>query len=242
MRVEIEPGVRLYFDVEGLGLVPDGNTTREMPTLVLLHGGPGMDHTGWKPRVSPLADLAQIVYYDHRSHGRSDRRPPAEWTLDHWADDIVRLCDALGIARPVVFGQSFGGMVAQRYIARHPQHPGKVILSSCSPGLGLARKLAVDLLPGLARAACPRAGDGGRGGSRDADRRPARHCGSAAGAMGALRVVRRRRPRRLARPARGFNGPAARIHRRDAVSPTSMGSACPESPCLGADPKWPALG
>lgn len=143
MRVEVEPGVRLYFDVEGMGLVPDGDSFREKPTLVLLHGGPGMDHSGWKPRLSPLADIAQIIYYDHRSHGRSDRRPGSEWTLDHWADDIVRLCDALGIARPIVFGQSFGGMVAQRYIARHPQHPGKVILSSCSPHLGLERKLAV---------------------------------------------------------------------------------------------------
>lgn len=143
MRVEIEPGVRLYFDVEGMGLVPDDELLREKPTLVLLHGGPGMDHSGWKPRMSPLADIAQIVYYDHRSHGRSDRRPASEWTLDHWADDIVRLCEALGIVKPIVFGQSFGGMVAQRYIACHPAHPGKVILSSCSPHLGLERKLAV---------------------------------------------------------------------------------------------------
>jgi pimeloyl-ACP methyl ester carboxylesterase len=143
VKVEIEPGVRLYFDVEGMGLVPDGESFREQPTLVLLHGGPGMDHTGWKPRLSPLADIAQIVYYDHRSHGRSDRRPASEWTLDHWADDIVGLCDALGIVKPIVFGQSFGGMVAQRYIARHPRHPGKVILSSCSPHFGLERKLAV---------------------------------------------------------------------------------------------------
>ncbi len=147
MRVEIEPGVRLYFDTEGMGLVPDGRAEgggfRDQPTLVLLHGGPGMDLTGWKPRTSPLSDLVQIVYYDHRSHGRSDRRPATEWTLDHWADDIVRLCDALGIVKPLVFGQSFGGMVAQRYIARHPQHPAKVILSSCSPHLGLQRKLAV---------------------------------------------------------------------------------------------------
>jgi pimeloyl-ACP methyl ester carboxylesterase len=146
VRVEIEPGVRLYFDVEGMGLVPDADragSLRHKPTLLLLHGGPGMDHSGWKPRMSPLADLAQIIYYDHRSHGRSDRSPPAAWTLDRWADDVVLLCQALGIERPIVFGQSFGGMVAQRYIARHPAHPGKVILSSCSPHLGLERKLAV---------------------------------------------------------------------------------------------------
>jgi len=143
MRIEIEPGIRLFVDVEGACLVPDGPRMREKPTLLLLHGGPGMDHSAYKPLMSPLAEVAQLVYYDHRGHGRSDKRPPAEWTLDHWADDVVRLCDALGIVRPIVLGQSFGGTVAQRYLARHPRHPGRVILSSTSPHLGLQRKLAV---------------------------------------------------------------------------------------------------
>ena len=141
MRIEIEPGVRLFVDVEGPGWVPDGPRLREKPTLVLLHGGPGYDHSGFKPAFSALADVAQVVYYDHRGHGRSDRRPPSEWTLDTFADDVVRLCDALGVERPVVLGQSFGGFVAQRYLARHPGHAAKVVLSSTSPHMGLARKL-----------------------------------------------------------------------------------------------------
>jgi proline iminopeptidase len=143
MLITIAPKVRLFVDIEGAGLVPDGPTMRAKPTLVLLHGGPGYDHSGFKPAFSALADVAQIVYYDHRGHGRSDRRPPDEWTLDTFADDVVRLCDALGIVRPIVLGQSFGGFVAQRYIARHPGHAGKVVLSSTSPHLGLARKLAM---------------------------------------------------------------------------------------------------
>jgi len=143
MRIEIEPGVRLFIDVEGLGLVPDGACMRDKPTLVLLHGGPGYDHSGFKPFFSRLADLAQIVYFDHRGHGRSDRRPAHEWTLDTFADDVVRLCDVLGIDKPIVLGQSFGGFVAQRYIARHAAHPSKVILSSTSHHMGLDRKLAM---------------------------------------------------------------------------------------------------
>jgi len=141
MRIEIEPGVRLFVDIEGEGLVPDGAWMREKPTLVLLHGGPGFDHSAFKPAFSALADVAQIVYYDHRGHGRSDARPSSEWTLDTWADDIVRLCDALGIVKPIVLGQSFGGFVAQRYIERHPEHAGKVILSSTSHHMGLDRKI-----------------------------------------------------------------------------------------------------
>lgn len=143
MLVHITPQVRLFVDVEGAALVPDGPVLRPKPILLLLHGGPGYDHSGFKPAFSQLADVAQVIYYDHRGHGRSDRRPPDEWTLDTFADDVVRLCDALGIVKPIVLGQSFGGFVAQRYIARHPQHPARVILSSTSPHLGLARKLAM---------------------------------------------------------------------------------------------------
>jgi len=108
-----------------------------------LHGGPGYDHSSFKPLFSQFTDLAQVVYVDHRGHGRSDPCPPQQCTLDNLADDVVRLCDALGIERPIVLGQSFGGFVAQRYIARHPAHPSKVILSSTSARLSLERKLAM---------------------------------------------------------------------------------------------------
>jgi proline iminopeptidase len=158
MRIEIEPGVRLFVDVEGTQFVPDGPVLREKPTLVLLHGGPGFDHSAFRPFFGRVADIAQVIYVDHRGHGRSDRRPPEEWTLDTFADDVVRLCDALGIARPIVLGQSFGGFVAQRYIDRHPAHPSKVILSSTSPHMKQERKEAMFARLGgeAARAACRR--------------------------------------------------------------------------------------
>ncbi len=130
MRVDIGGGVRLYVDVDGMGLVPVDAKMVQRPTLVLLHGGPGMDHSSYKLGMQELRDVAQVVMYDHRGQGRSDRRTPDEWNLDTWADDVVRLCDALGIDKPIVFGNSFGGFVAQRYLGRHPEHPHKVVLSS----------------------------------------------------------------------------------------------------------------
>ncbi|MCV2360463.1 alpha/beta hydrolase [Paucibacter sp. TC2R-5] len=143
MKIAIDGGVRLFVDVEGPEWVPDGPALRQKPTLLCLHGGPGFDHSAFKPIFSRLADLVQIIYYDHRGHGRSDERPRAEWTLDTWADDVVRLCDALGIVKPIVLGQSFGGFVAQHYLARHPEHASKIILSSTSPNMVMARKLAM---------------------------------------------------------------------------------------------------
>ena len=129
MRVSIGD-CRLFVDVEGLGLVPDGNSMRERPVLLTLHGGPGFDHSSFKPTFGELSDVAQVVYYDHRGQGRSDRRSASEWNLVQWADDIVALSDVLGIAHPIVYGVSFGGMVALQYAIRHPEHPAKVILDS----------------------------------------------------------------------------------------------------------------
>ncbi len=130
MRVHIGDGVRLFVDIDGFGLVADddGTEMRDRPTIIALHGGPGFDHVGPKLGLGRLRDVAQLVVYDHRGHGRSDWRTADEWTLDTWADDVVRLCDALGIERPIVLGNSFGGFVAQRYLARHPGHASKVIL------------------------------------------------------------------------------------------------------------------
>jgi hypothetical protein len=54
-------GAKLFFDVHGVGLVPDGPTMRAKPTLLLLHGGPGFDRTSYKPAFSALADVVQIV-------------------------------------------------------------------------------------------------------------------------------------------------------------------------------------
>ncbi len=133
MRVDIGSGVRPFVDIDGAGLVPDGATMRQRPTIVFLHGGPGMDHTLFKAtRLTELSDVAQLVFYDHRGQGRSEGTDPAQWNLDQWADDVVALCDALEIDRPIVYGASFGGMVAQRYLARHPDHPSTVVLACTS--------------------------------------------------------------------------------------------------------------
>ncbi len=135
--------MRLFFDVEGAKLRPDGPKLREVPTLLLLHGGPGFDHSIFKPNLSGLADIAQIVYLDHRGNGRSDRDGPARWNLDRWGDDIRAFCDALEIEHPIVMGESFGGMVAMAYATRQPDHPSKLILASTAAKMRPDRSLEV---------------------------------------------------------------------------------------------------
>ena len=121
-------GTRLFFDVEGAKLAPDGPRMREKPTLLLLHGGPGADHSLFRLRHGRFADIAQVIYFDHRGMGRSDRNAPEHWTMAQWGKDVKAFCDALGVEKPIVLGASFGGYVAQEYATRHPDHPGKLIL------------------------------------------------------------------------------------------------------------------
>ncbi len=133
MRIDIG-GMRMFFDVEGAKLRPDGPRMREVPTVVLLHGGPGGDHSSFKPDYCKLADIAQVVYIDHRGQGRSDRSTPEQWNLGQWADDLKAFCDAAEIERPIVLGLSFGGFVAIAYATRYPDHPSKLVLCCTRAG------------------------------------------------------------------------------------------------------------
>jgi proline iminopeptidase len=130
-------GQRIFFDVVGAKLVPEGATMREKPTLIVMHGGPGFDHSGLRGAFDGFADIAQVIYIDHRGNGRSVPSDPATWTLAQWGDDVRALCDALGIEKPIVLGQSFGGMVAQSYATRHPGHARALILSSTAARMDL---------------------------------------------------------------------------------------------------------
>src|SRR5712692_9877568 len=131
--------VRLFVDVDGAKLVPDGTSMRERPTIILLHGGPGADHTMYKEWYASLTEIAQVVYYDHRGNGRSEDGPRERWNLDQWADDLQTLCDVLGIERPI----SFGAFVALNYALRHPDHPARLVLSSTTAHVHVERVLAM---------------------------------------------------------------------------------------------------
>jgi pimeloyl-ACP methyl ester carboxylesterase len=144
MHVNVN-GLRLFFDVEGAKFVPEGPVMREKPTLLLLHGGPGFDHSIYKPAYSALADIAQIIYLDHRGNGRSEDGPQQLWNLAQWGDDVRAFCDTLGIENPIVLGVSFGGMVAVAYATRHPAHPAKLVLISTEAAGGSHRDRRVAL-------------------------------------------------------------------------------------------------
>ena len=120
---------RLFFDVVGESLNATCSDMAKRPTLILLHGGPGYDHSTLRPYFDRYSDTHQLIYLDHRGCGRSTGEKET-WNLDQWADDLEVFCKILGVDSPIVFGQSFGGMVAMHHAARYPKSVSKLILSS----------------------------------------------------------------------------------------------------------------
>lgn len=127
MRASIR-GTEIYFDIEGAGLVPDGPRMRERPVGFVIHGGPGGDHSGFKPGWSTLTDTMQLVYFDHRGQGRSLRGDPDRYTLDENVEDMEALRRHLGLGPVVSFGTSYGGMVAMAHAARYPEAVSHLVL------------------------------------------------------------------------------------------------------------------
>ncbi|RUS47284.1 alpha/beta fold hydrolase [Cohnella sp. AR92] len=126
-------GTRIYFDIEGSGYVPRKDKMIHRPVLFAVHGGPGSDHSDFKPWLTPLTEHVQIVYLDQRCNGQSERVDPATCTLEQLADDIEELRRYLGFERISVLGHSFGGMVAQVYATRHPESVDKLLLVNTAP-------------------------------------------------------------------------------------------------------------
>jgi proline iminopeptidase len=127
MRAKIRD-TEIYFDVEGMGLVPEGDRMVERQVAFLIHGGPGGDHSGFKPGMSPLAERMQLVYFDHRGQGRSARGDPQRYTLDENVEDMEALRCHLGLGAIVSIGTSYGGMVAMAHAARYPASVSHLVL------------------------------------------------------------------------------------------------------------------
>jgi proline-specific peptidase len=81
--------------------------------LILLHGGPGLDHQEFRPWLDPLAEQGfRLIFVDQRGQGASPRVDPHTLSVSEFARDIDRLARALDLDDYAVLGHSFGGIVA----------------------------------------------------------------------------------------------------------------------------------
>jgi proline iminopeptidase len=115
--------------------------------LLVLHGGPGMDHHQFADYLDPLTDHYRLVLVDQRAQGLSDKTPPETWTLRQMAADVTALAAALRLDAYAVLGHSFGAFVALQHAVDYSGEPAGTIVSS---GLPSARWLGGSLEERLA--------------------------------------------------------------------------------------------
>src|SRR3954464_12748835 len=101
MQVALPDGYNLHVEEVGNGF-----------PLIVLHGGPGMDHSMFRPYLDSLGDDFRLLYVDERGQGRSDRVEPATLSLDVFARDVDLLAEALQLDGFALLGHSFGAIIA----------------------------------------------------------------------------------------------------------------------------------
>lgn len=113
--------------------------------LLLMHGGPGLDHTTLLP-LAPLADRFTLIFYDHRCNGRSMGADVTTMTWDNLTADADALRQELGFEKWAVLGHSFGGNVALEYALRYPQRLSRLILLDTGGDARWSQEYAPELL------------------------------------------------------------------------------------------------
>lgn len=128
-----QPGAKLSYRVFGQG-----------KPMLIINGGPGMNSDGFAALAQKLGAHNRAFIYDQRGTGKSvlDKIDAATVTMDLMVADIETLRKHLEIDKWIVFGHSFGGMLASYYATKHPENIDKLILSS-SGGVDLALRNGV---------------------------------------------------------------------------------------------------
>jgi pimeloyl-ACP methyl ester carboxylesterase len=128
--VSLSDGYRINVEEVGEG-VP----------LLVLHGGPGMDHTMFRPYLDPLGEDFRLLYVDERGQGRSDRVDPQTLSLEVFARDVDLVAEALELEHFALLGHSFGAIIA----TYHATELGTAVAYVISGGGDTSEALTADV-------------------------------------------------------------------------------------------------
>src|SRR5690606_15659298 len=114
-------GIELYYEIHGSG-----------KPLILI-AGLGYSHWQWHKMIPLLAEHFQVITFDNRGVGQSEK-PAGPYTAQMLAQDTIGLLDELNLEKAVIAGHSMGGFIAQSIALDFPQRVEKLIL--CSTNFG----------------------------------------------------------------------------------------------------------
>lgn len=109
--------IDIYYEIHGEG------------EPVVLIAGLNSDHTLYRGIIPWLAERYQVVAFDNRGVGQTDK-PDIPYSIEMMADDTAGLLDALGIEQAHILGTSMGGRIAAALALKHPRQVKSLILVS----------------------------------------------------------------------------------------------------------------
>ncbi|MCE1252346.1 MAG: alpha/beta hydrolase [Anaerolineae bacterium] len=115
-------GFDLYYRENGV--------ERDLPPVVLVHGGPGHSSLSFKDGLDFLSGLTRLIYYDQRGSGNSEIKPdPSLYKIESLVEELENLRrDVVKREKMVLIGHSFGSALLQRYALKYPRHVEKMII------------------------------------------------------------------------------------------------------------------
>jgi proline iminopeptidase len=115
-------GTQLFVKVLGKG-----------EPLLVVHGGPGMNHTYFLPHVNTLAKKFKLIYYDQRASGQSAVPHPDSISLDFFVEDIEALRKEFKIDKLHVLAHSWGAIPVIQYALDYPDRVKKIVFVNPVP-------------------------------------------------------------------------------------------------------------
>lgn len=129
-------GTQLYYKILG-----DGEP------IVVLHGGPGLDHSYFLPQMSELARSHRLIFFDQRLCGRSSSDVDSNAvSMDHFVEDLDGIRQAFKLEKMNLMAHSWGGVLAMFYARKYPRNLKSLILVSTSSGSSELQQLSAPLL------------------------------------------------------------------------------------------------
>jgi pimeloyl-ACP methyl ester carboxylesterase len=131
-----QDGIQLFYESIGMG------------DPILLVMGQGDDHHGWDEVRGDFAKKYQVIVYDHRGTGQSDKPETPPYSTRGFARDSIAILDHMKIQCAHIYGISMGGRICQWLANDYPERVGAVILGCTTPGnaQGVRRSQEVDAL------------------------------------------------------------------------------------------------
>ena len=112
-------GTSLFLTVRGKG-----------DPLLLIHGGPGLNHSYFIPYLAALEKEFTVIYYDQRACGRSSAPAADSISLKFLTDDIDAIRKELKVEKLKILGHSWGAVLAAHYALRYSAQVDRLILSN----------------------------------------------------------------------------------------------------------------